>query len=266
MKSLPILALAAAAWAGAAPAQDAPPAPSAAAHYYSLPAAAPGKPRPWVVILPGGGGIKVQDDDRVYFDAARHWNAQGYDALIIHYQAVWNSMPGATDGATGQREARVFADAMAVARERGWIDGQCPGLVVGYSMGGEGALTLATDGASGLAGAIAYYPSVKGQSGPYAPAVPLLVLQGTADQVATEADLDRFLTRATGPGRISVERYPDAHHGFDIPSIPVLRQINGLPFLYNATYAAAATRAADAFARQAVAADPRAAACATPDI
>lgn len=258
------LALAAAA-ALAAPLQAQESSP-AAGHYYSLPAAAPGKPRPWVVILPGGGGIKVFEDDRFYFDAARHWNAQGYDALIVHYQAAWDIVPGAKQGTAGEREARVLADALAEAKRNGWIDAACPGLVVGYSMGGEGTLTLSADRSAGLAGAIAYYPSVKGQPAGYAAAMPVLVLQGQADEVAPEADLDRFLVQATDRTRVRVERYPGAHHGFDIPSITKPYMFQGLPFLFNPTHAASAMEAADAFARQAVAADPRAAACATPDI
>lgn len=263
----PFLALAAAA-ALAAPlqAQDAVASVSpAAGHYYSLPAAAPGKARPWVVILPGGGGISVFGDDRFYFDAARHWNAQGYDALIVHYQAAWDSVPGAKDGTTGEREARVFADALAGAKRNGWIDAACPGLVVGYSMGGEGTLALSANRSTGLAGAIAYYPSVKGQPAGYAPAMPVLVLQGQADQVAPEADLDQFLARAADRTRVQVERYPGAHHGFDIPSLVKPYLFQGLPFLSHPAHAATAAATADAFARQAVAADPRAAACATPD-
>ncbi|MGC1270689.1 MAG: dienelactone hydrolase family protein [Croceibacterium sp.] len=265
MRLVPYLALVAAALATPVQAQDAVPASAAAEHYYSLPAAAPGKPRPWVVILPGGGGIKVFGDDRVYFDAARHWNAQGYDALIIHYQAVWDSLPGAKHGTAGQREARVFADGLTVAKQRGWIDAACPGLVVGYSMGGEGTLTLSADRSTGLAGAIAYYRSVKGQPAGYTPAMPVLLLQGQADQVAPEADLDQFLARATDRTLVRVERYPGAHHGFDIPSIVEPYLFQGMPFLFNSTHAATAVRAADTFARQAVAADPRAAACVTPN-
>lgn len=244
---------------------NAPAAASAEENYYSLPAAAPGQQRPWVVILPGGGGIKVFDDDRFYFDAARHWNAQGYDALIVHYQAAWDVVPGAKEGSTGEREARVVADAITVGKTRGWIDAACPGIVVGYSMGGEGTLTLSTSQATGLAGAIAYYPSVGGQSATYAPAMPVLVLQGQADQVTPEAALDQFLARASDRSKVSVVRYPDAHHGFDIPSIKKPHMVQGLPFLFNPVHAAAAVQAADHFASQVVAADTRAAACVTPN-
>lgn len=263
---LPLLALALALPAVPLAAQaSAPAAAQTEGNYYSLPAAAPGQQRPWVVILPGGGGIKVFEDDRFYFDAARHWNAQGYDALIVHYQAAWDVVPGAKEGATGEREARVVTDAIAVGKARGWIDVACPGIVVGYSMGGEGALRLSTGKATGLAGAIAYYPSVSGQPGAYAPAMPVLILQGQADRVTPETALDAFLAGASDRSKVTVVRYPDAHHGFDIPSIKTPHMVQGLPFLFNPAHAAAAVQAADHFASQAVAADSRAAACVTPN-
>jgi dienelactone hydrolase len=234
---------------------------SAQSHYHPRATNAPGAANPWVVILPGGGGIDVFGDEHFYFDVAERWNAAGFDALVVHYQAAAPLVPGADNPAPGPMEAAVVADALAAARRNGWLDLQCPGFVMGFSMGGAGTLTLAANPPANLAGAIGFYPVVRGQAEPYRPAVPVLILQGGRDELTTREQLDAFLAGAD-TGRITVKHYPEAEHGFDIPSLVTPVEFNGGTFRYHEQSARAAGAEVDAFRQRVLAAQPAANGCA----
>ena len=47
-------------------------------HYYPSSAETADGPNPWIVILPGGGGIEVFGDAEFYFDVARHFLEHGF--------------------------------------------------------------------------------------------------------------------------------------------------------------------------------------------
>ena len=206
--------------------------PAAEQHYYARPAAAAGA-NPWVVILPGGGGIEVFGDKQFYFDVAKDWNAAGFDALVVHYQAAAPLIAGVPQGPPGPMEAAVVADALAAAGRNGWLDLQCPGFAVGFSMGGAGVLTLAANPPANLIGAVGFYPMVIGQPDAYQSQVPVLVLQGDEDELTTRPALDAFLAKVVQPERFTVRYYTGAQHGFDIPSLATPVEYNGGTFEYH---------------------------------
>ena len=201
-------------------------------HYYARPTAAAGA-NPGVVILPGGGGIEVFGDKQFYFDVAKEWNAAGFDALVVHYQAAAPLLAGVPQGPPGPMEAAVVADALAAAKRNGWLDTQCPGFAVGFSMGGAGTLTLAANPPANLVGAVGFYPLVVGQPEGYRPPVPVLVLQGNEDELTTRPAVDAFFAKATERERFTVHYYPGAQHGFDIPSLAKPVEYNGGTFEYH---------------------------------
>jgi dienelactone hydrolase len=219
---------------------------TAETHYYARPAATAGA-NAWVVILPGGGGIEVFGDKQFYFDVAKDWNAAGFDALVVHYQAAAPLLAGVPQGPPGPMEAAVVADALAAAQRNGWLDLQCPGFAVGFSMGGAGTLTLAADPPANLVGAIGFYPMVVGQPDAYHPQVPVLVLQGDEDELTTRAALDAFLANVIQPERMTVHYYAGAQHGFDIPSLATPVEFNGGTFEYHPQAGPAAQAEAAAF-------------------
>ena len=218
-------------------------------HYYPRPADEGEGSRPWLVILPGGGGIDVFGDERFYFDVAEQWNKAGFDALVVHYQAAAPLVPGVDGDDPGPMEAAVVADALAAAERNGWLDLQCPGFVMGFSMGGAGTLTLAANPPPNLVGAIAYYPVVAGQPDGYRAAVPLLILQGDADELTTRERLESFMAQVADHERVRVIHYPDAEHGFDIPSLATPVEYNGGTFRYQEAAAESAKAEAAAFAQ-----------------
>ena len=106
--------------------------------------------------------------------------------------------------------------AAAWAQARPWA---APGgvVVMGWSHGGRTALTALIDPPSGLVrAAIALYPGCAGfeRAGlDRAPAAPLLMLLGEADDWTDPAPCQRLAARH--PGRIAAVTYPGAGHGFD---------------------------------------------------
>ncbi|MWV28028.1 dienelactone hydrolase family protein [Aurantiacibacter rhizosphaerae] len=221
--------------------------PSADQHYYPSATDGEGQGNPWIVILPGGGGIEVFGDTEFYFDVARHWNSRGLDALVVHYQEAAPILGIESEGIPGPMEAKVVRDALASAEREGWLDLQCPGFVIGFSAGGSGVLSLVNDPVPNLVGAIGYYPLVLGQPEDFTAQVPMLVLQGEADDLTTPEALDSFLQTATPQENFIVHRYEGAEHGFDIPSLAKPVEYNGGVFLYEEEAAKAAGREANAF-------------------
>lgn len=204
------LAVMALALVGASPARK---------HYYWYPAAPEAKPRPWAVLLPRAAGIGKLEQGNHLWDFAAWLNARGIDALVVDYDAAAPQVPAAK-GATGPKIAAIVSDALADAREQGRMDMRCPGTVVGWSRGGEGALTLAGKAEGGMTGiklAIVYYPSVRGQPKPYPQLHPVLALQGMADGTAPRKSLDALAaSRAADAPEFNVQVYQGAKHRFDV--------------------------------------------------
>lgn len=239
-------------FAGGAHAED------AADHYYWRPAAENAAPRPWAVLLPGSGGMSILGDDEHYFRAAAWLNQRGVDALVVDYHRAVRFVPAAADGEAGDRMALIVADALSRARAAGRAQLSCPGVAVGWSLGAEGAWTLAQSSDLGVRAAVAFYPTVR-RAQPYRNVLPMLVLQGTNDNVTPEAELRSFVAaRSPESAAVEIATFEGAAHGFDVPSLHPARTMRFPPligqrvtFAYNAEAAASAHAALEAFLRNA---------------
>lgn len=215
---MPRLALLCSALLAAAPLSAEPSAPLPA-DLHLVPVAPDTKPRPWAIFFPRAAGVGTLAPGNQYAELARYLNDRRIDVVIIDDDAALKRL--APKGSAGEKRATIAVDAITRLREQGRFDMRCPGVVIGWSRGGEGALTLAsseqgTD--SGIRAAIVYYPSVGGQPSPWPQRMPVLALQGTADGTAPAKKLE-----ALAAGRVKnaeypfiVKLYPGAKHRFDV--------------------------------------------------
>jgi dienelactone hydrolase len=177
------------------------------------------KPRPWAIFFPRAAGIGTWVPGNQYADLAAFLNQRGIDVVIVDDDFALKRLNPA--GSAGEKRAAIAVDALRRLRENGRFDMRCPGLVVGWSRGGEGALTLASSANgtdNGIRAAIVYYPSVGGQTSPWPQRMPVLALQGTGDSTAPVKKLE-----ALAAGRIqnpeypfTIKLYPGAKHRFDV--------------------------------------------------
>jgi dienelactone hydrolase len=231
----------------------------AADYYFWRPASRDGAARPWAVLLPGTSGLSIFNDHEHYFRAAVWLNSRGVDALVIDYHGASALVPAAKEGTPGDRVAAIVADALAVERGEDRMQGYCPGAVIGWALGGSGAWTLASaepiDPA--LKAVAMFYPALL-RARPYRNALPVLVLQGTADDVLPERELREFVARRSGRSApVEIIAFEGAAHGFDVPSLQPPRTLRFPPltgqpqnFAYDQEAAQAAHQALERFLRE----------------
>lgn len=194
------------------------------AHWYPLPGDAP---KPAVLALHGCGGLYLKDGKTL---AARYPEYQqmlaglGVQLLLTD---SWGSRGLGPQCGTKYAERKVSvedrrADALNALE---WLRRQ-PGVdpqrivLMGWSNGATTSLTVADSRRSpkpaALAGVALYYPGCGKQLKAGAPAMPLLMQLGSADDWTPAAPCEALATRWQGEGA-DVERisHPGAFHGFD---------------------------------------------------
>ncbi len=189
-------------------------------HLYWFAAAEDGAPRPWAVILPGGGGIdNFGDEGEYYFAFARWLNSHGIDALVVHYQRDARPLDEVGLPAYGEEIAGAALRGIESERSLGRMDVRCDGIVFGWSMGGQGVWELAGNESVGLAAAIAFYPSVQSRGAGYTPRIPVTLLQGESDTFTPLPALQEFVGGSTVPEAFSLHLFEGARHGFDVDTV-----------------------------------------------
>jgi dienelactone hydrolase len=187
-------------------------------HYYWYPAAETDEPRPWAILFPRAKGIGELQPGNQYVDMAHWLNKRGIDALIIDDDEASKVLK--PKGSIGEKRAALAADALADARTSGRMDPRCPGLAMGWSRGGSGALQLASaaeGGTTGVRAAIVYYPNVGGQDTPWQQLHPVLALHGDSDGTAPHGRLqDLAASREDDSIEFTIVLYPGAGHRFDL--------------------------------------------------
>ncbi|MBL8651978.1 MAG: dienelactone hydrolase family protein [Sphingopyxis sp.] len=177
------------------------------------------KPRPWAIFFPRAAGVGSLVPGNQYADLAAFLNQRGIDVAIIDGDFALKRLNPV--GSAGEKRAVIAVDALGRLRAQGRFDMRCPGIVVGWSRGGEGALTLAssTSGTdSGIRAAIVYYPSVGGQPSPWPQRMPVLALQGSADGTAPAKKLEALAAKRVRNDEYPfvIKLYPGAKHRFDV--------------------------------------------------
>lgn len=189
-------------------------------------------PHPAVILLHGCGGRDARSGalDPRHADWAARLAGAGFVVLLPESFASRGQGPQCA-----VRDRRILpwrerrADALGA---RDWLAVQ-PFVradaiaLMGWSNGGS--TVLATADAPGFAGFVAFYPGCSRalRAGAFAPAAPLLLLVGEADDW-TPPEPCRALAERAGPA-VTYVGYPGAYHGFDAPDSRV-RLRRGLAF------------------------------------
>ena len=215
-----------------------------------IPAAADMQPRPWAILFPRAEGIGTLAPGNQYADLAAFLNQRGIDVLIVDDDKALKRVK--PPGSAGEKRAALAIDALRHLRAAHRIDRRCPGLEIGWSRGGEGALTIASTPAgpeSGFRAAIVYYPSVRGQPSPWPQQLPVLALQGANDGTAPPKRLEALAAnRAEGRRHpFIIKLYLGAGHRFDVAHPVDAPGSDTTPREFNAAAHAAGLEAIDAF-------------------
>ncbi len=149
----------------------------------------------------------------------------------------------------GERIAEYVDESVAWAKGLTFVD---PARihVIGWSMGGKGALTW-LHGPRSQAGTVrsvvSVYPSCSNRK-PLTNQIPLLMLLGGADDIADPGLCEDLVSASPTKTMITVRRYAGARHGFDIADAPSVLDVgNGRTIGYQRTAAEGAWREILAF-------------------
>jgi len=201
-----------------------------------------------IVMMHGCGGL-INPRDRPFpipRDWAERMRDQGYVALLVDSFTPRGIAEACTQArspiAPGRERARDAYAALRFLQGTGYVRGDRIGLM-GWSQGGSTVLgtvafraparALAGPGPD-FAAAIALYPGCGGFSDRWTTGTPLLMLIGEADDWTAPGpckDLQRRAARLGAP--VDLIAYPDAHHAFDAPDLPlrtregITRGVNG---------------------------------------
>ncbi len=189
-------------------------------------------PHPAVILLHGCGGRDARAGalDPRHADWAARLAGAGFVVLLPESFASRGQGPQCA-----VRDRRILpwrerrADALGA---RDWLAARpfvrADGIaLMGWSHGGSTVLAAAD--APGFTGFVAFYPGCSHalRAGSFAPAAPLLLLMGEADDW-TPPEPCRALAERAGPV-VAYVGYPGAYHGFDAPGSSV-RLRSGLAF------------------------------------
>lgn len=222
-------------------------------------------PFPTIIAIPGCSGIALQDpaleeelpslteDDRLfrrhYLRMAEKLRDQGFAVLLIHVHAGEGLVTACGGQISGERIAQYIDEAVAWSRELLFVDSSRIHLV-GWSMGGGGVLAWlhgTRSESKAVRSAVSIYPGCAKRS-PLTNQTPLLLLLGSADDIAEPGYCDDLVVASHAKTTIEVRHYQGARHGFDIVDAPPVLEIgNGMTIGYDQAAAESSWREILAF-------------------
>lgn len=196
-------------------------------------------PHPAVVLLHGCAGL-YNKGGRVsarHLDWALTLRDQGYAVLMVDSfgprgidQVCTHSEPHSERAvrATVERKRDAWAALAYLQNRRDVDDGRI--AVMGWSQGAGTVLAAYGPGGKGAGyrAAIVLYPGCRTslKDANWQPEGPLLMLLGGKDEWTPPEPCLELASRAPVKERTEVVVYPDAHHGFDLPSSPLHKRTN----------------------------------------
>ena len=177
-------------------------------------------PHPAVVFVSGCHGFKANYAPTAYEQVAERLSAMGFTVVWADYLGRRN-LDQCFNRVTTKEVAHDTVEAAAWLRSQPDVDPRRI-TAMGWSFGGGAVLyALGSFSADELVftRAIVYYPYCESKK-PWTNRVPVLVLQGDADEVMRCAECKSVLEKSAQKGDIKVITYPGAKHCFDMSELP----------------------------------------------
>lgn len=189
----------------------------------------------WAVFLPGTGGLRIFKDTTHYYDVAEKLNAEGISVLLVDNAAAYKASKRDVDEEEPAQILWTLEEALKWAKQKGKIDPNSDGSIVGWSRAGLGLIPLAND-ASELerlkVKSIAMFYPANGYEIQLKPKVPVLVLTGGKDRIVKVDDILKYMIAENA----NIKVYDDAYHGYDVASLEKGKYYRYIPFISKKHY------------------------------
>jgi dienelactone hydrolase len=189
----------------------------------------------WAVFLPGTGGLRIFKDTTHYYDVAEKLNAEGISVLLVDNAAAYKASKRDVDEEEPAQILWTLEEALKWAKQKGKIDPNSDGSIVGWSRAGLGLIPLAND-ASELerlkVKSIAMFYPANGYEIQLKPKVPVLVLTGGKDRIVKVDDILKYMIAENA----TIKVYDDAYHGYDVASLEKGKYYRYIPFISKKHY------------------------------
>lgn len=199
-------------------------------------------PFPTLIAIPGCSGIafdsdelerstpELQEDDRAfrkhYLRMAERFRSAGYAVMLVDVLSAEGRVTACADNVPSQTIADYIDATISRALATSFADRQRIGLV-GWSMGGWGTLAwLARQRktTNAVQSAAVVYPGCRDIE-PLSAEIPILMLLGGADDIATPSVCRELVERSDAKDSIRVIEYANGRHGFDVIGLPAVLQL-----------------------------------------
>lgn len=191
-------------------------------------------PFPLVLFVSGCSGFEDARFADHYRAHSERLLRAGFAVARVDYLKARGVREACADRDAGTWEPRVAADIHEVVQHLPEIlrADRARVFVVGWSMGGGAVLaalsTLVPSASSPIAGAVALYPSCRAVS-PWRSGVRTLIVLAGLDNIQPALLCDQLVESVGNPASVTVRRFDQAHHGFDIVGEPVIRDSRPSP-------------------------------------
>ena len=189
----------------------------------------------WAVFLPGTGGLRIFKDTTHYYDVAEKLNAEGISVLLVDNAAAYKASKRDVDEEEPAQILWKLEEALKWAKQKGKIDPNSDGSIVGWSRAGLGLIPLAND-ASELerlkVKSIAMFYPANGYEIQLKPKAPVLVLTGGKDRIVKVDDILKYMIAENA----TIKVYDDAYHGYDVASLEKGKYYRYIPFISKKHY------------------------------
>ncbi|MGO3182226.1 MAG: dienelactone hydrolase family protein [Aequorivita sp.] len=189
----------------------------------------------WAVFLPGTGGLRIFKDTTHYYDVAKKLNAEGISVLLVDNGAAYKASKRDVKEEEPSQIIWTLEQALKWAIQKGDINPDSNGSIVGWSRAGLGLIPLTNNENElrklHIKSIVLFYPA-----NPYEvhlkPKVPVLIMTGGKDRIVKPDDILKFMIAENANLKI----YADAYHGYDVKSLKKGKYFRYIPLISKKQY------------------------------